>query len=445
MAEEPQNRIFQSGAGALLQAMRAGAIGAMAVTQHYLQRIARLDGRLNAYNQLATEQALQAAAQSAERYRTDTARPLEGLPLAIKANIACAGLPAHAGIAALDEAPAGADAEVVRRLRAAGAVVLGITNMHEGAFGATTDNPHFGRSHNPWRHGFTPGGSSGGSGVAVAASLCAAALGTDTYGSVRIPASWCGITALKPTHGLVSNDGVVPLVERFDCVGPMTATVADCGLLLQVMADPPPSRQLRRIAVPELRHGPDLHPAVAAAWRLAQSILKGLGAEIRTPMLEIDYAGLRRADFLIGAQSARRIHAAMLGRNPQGFSADFHARLGYGKDADAVFRDACTQRIADSAAELHAMLQVVDAILLPTTPQPAFDFAAEIPQSLADFTALASIAGLPALSLPAGWTSDGLPVAVQLIGRPHEDMALVTLAGELEQALNARRWPADAD
>lgn len=428
-------------ASALLLAMRHGRIDAEQATRHYLDRIARFDGELNAYNQIDAKGALAAAAQSAARYAEGNPRPLEGLPVAVKANIACAGLPVHAGIAALKEDIAEKDAPAVQRLRAAGAVILGITNMHEGAFGATTDNPHFGQSHNPWRTGFTPGGSSGGSGVAVAAGLCAAALGTDTFGSVRIPAHWCGITALKPTHGLVPDADVVPLVEEFDCIGPMTRSVADCGLLLGVMADAPAATDLLRVAVPEFRHGPELHPAVASAWQLSASLLRGLGLELRQAALAIDHAGLRRAIFWSGAHNASRIHAEQLRRNPDGFSADFRARLSYSHDADEGFAAQCARQLQATATEVRSILQVADAILLPTTPQPAFAFDAEAPQSLADFTVFASIAGLPALALPAGWTTDGLPVGVQLIGRPGADLSLIRLGAKLEEALNARRLP----
>lgn len=445
MEQTTADAIFAGGAAALVQALQARQLSAVAATRHYLQRIAAANPRLNAYNQLDTDAALAAAAAADARLAAGRGRALEGLPLAVKANIACAGLPAHAGIAALAGAPAAEDAEVVARLRAAGAVILGITNMHEAAFGATTANPHFGPSHNPWRHGFTPGGSSGGSGVAVAAGLCAAALGTDTFGSVRIPASWCGIAALKPSNGLVPDAGVVPLVGEYDCVGPMAVRVADCELLLRAMATPAPGPDLGRVAVAEFAAGPELHPAVASALRTAAGLLRGLGLEVEAHRLQVDFPALRRAIFLSGAESVARVHAAALARDPQGFSEELRARAALGADASPSDREAARQQRLQAGRELHAVLAVADVVLMPATPQPAFAFAERPPQSLADFTMLASVARLPALALPAGWTSDGLPVGVQLVGRAGSDLALLGLGARLEAALNAHRWPPAAD
>lgn len=435
--------LHQWGAVSLLRSFAAGRSSVVAATRHYLDRIDRFNGALNAYTHVDREGALAAATVSAERYQAGNPRPLEGLPIAIKANIAVRGLPTHAGIAALNGGGAGADAACVAALRAAGAVILGLLNMHEAALGATTDNPHFGQTQNPHRRGYTPGGSSGGSGAAVAAGLAAAALGTDTLGSIRIPAAWCGVAGLKPTNGLVPAGGLVPLVPRWDCIGPLARSVEDCALLLEQLGDPAPARPLSRVARLEFRTGPDVAPPVAAAVRLGGSLLEGLGLEVRDRPVTIDHPKIRLASFLEAARSAGGHLAGAMAASPQGFSPAFQAAADFAGRADAASVAAGARAMEAAANELQAMLQLADVLLLPTTPQPAFDFAQEPPQSLADFTAPANLAGLPALSLPGGWTAQGLPVGVQLIGRTGEDLSLLALGRRLEEALNAARPPVD--
>ena len=430
-------------ASSLLQAFRSGRTSVVAATRHYLDRIARFNAGLNAYTHVDAEGALAAAAASAARYEAGTARPLEGLPVAVKANIAVRGMPAHAGVAALSANIATEDAEVVAALRASGAVILGLLNMHEAALGATTDNPHFGRTANPHREGHTPGGSSGGSGAAVAAGLAAAALGTDTLGSIRIPAAWCGVVGLKPTNGLVPAGGLVPLAPKLDCIGPLARSAGDCALLLEAIAAPKPSRPLVRVANLAFTGGPELDHAVAAAVRLSASLLAGMGLDLRERQVRIDHATVRLASFLSAARAAGEQLAAPLAESPGGFSPAFHNALRFARDFDSAATDAGERAMEAAANELHAVLGLADVLLLPTTPQAAFPFDSEPPQSLADFTAPANLAGLPALSLPAGWTAEGLPVAVQLIGRPGEDLSLLALGARLETALNAYRPPLD--
>lgn len=435
--------LHQLGAASLLQSFASGRSSVVAATRHYLERIDRFNGHLNAYTHVDREGALAAAGESAARYEAGTPRPLEGLPVAVKANIAVRGLPTHAGIAALSREKAQADADSVAALREAGAVILGLLNMHEAALGATTDNAHFGRTQNPHRPGYTPGGSSGGSAAAVAAGLAAAALGTDTLGSIRIPAAWCGVTGLKPTNGLVPAGGLVPLVPRLDCIGPIARSVGDCALILETLAKPAPARPLLRVARLEFRSGPEVEPSVAAAVRLSASLLEGLGLEVRDRTVRIDHAKVRLASFLEAARTAGAHFAGELARDPEGFSDPFHAAVGFARNADAAMTAEGARAMEAAANELQAVLQLADVLLLPTTPQAAFDFADEPPQTLADFTAPANLAGLPALSLPAGWKADGLPVGVQLIGRAGEDLSLLALGARLEQALNACRPPAD--
>lgn len=435
--------LHQLSATALLDAFAAGRISVVAATRHYLDRIARSNDQLKAFTHVDAAGALAAAASSAARIDAGAPRPLEGLPIAVKANIAVAGLPLTAGVAARAGRIAAEDAAAVAALRAAGAVILGLTNMHEGALGATTDNPHFGTALNPFGHGLSPGGSSGGSGAAVAAGLCAAALGTDTLGSIRIPAAWCGIVGLKPGIGLVPLTGVVPLEAGLDCVGPMARTVPDCARLLSVLAPAGRARPLQRIARPDFGPAaPALARPVHAALGLSVSLLEGLGLEVEDRACPVDFAALRIAAFRTAARGAAQAFAADLAGPPGSVSEDFRALVAVAGRPDPALAAADARQLDTAANALQSLLAVVDALVMPTVPAAAIAQGTQPPPELADFTALANMAGLPAISLPAGWTPDGLPVAVQLVGRPGEDHALLDLAGRLESALMAWQPPA---
>lgn len=437
--------IHALGVVSLVEAFRAGRVSVVAATDHYLERISRHDPVLNAFTHVDAAAARAAAAASAARWDAGTARALEGVPVAVKANIDVAGWPVHGGMAAYrDRVPTG-DAEVVRRLKAAGAVILGLTNLHEGALGATTDNAAFGQTQNPHRIGFTAGGSSGGSGAAVAAGLCAAALGTDTLGSIRIPASYCGIAGLKPGFGRVPSAGLMHLVERLDCIGPMARSVADCAALFAVLADPVAGEAAPAERVATLTAGPDaeLHPAVEAALRLAASLLEGLGLRVEPHAARFDHGRVRLAGFVEAALEADRRFGADVARLPDGFSETFRSHLAFARGIDQATVAQGRRATDQAAAELRAALQLADVLLLPTTPQPAFAHRGPVPVTVADYTALANFAGLPALSIPAGWTKDGLPVAVQLVGRAGAEAALLAVGARLEAALNAWAPPAD--
>jgi aspartyl-tRNA(Asn)/glutamyl-tRNA(Gln) amidotransferase subunit A len=435
--------LHQLGVVALGASFRAGRVSVVAACRHYLERIARFDPALGAFTFVDREGALAAAQASAERLEAGTPRPLEGVPLAVKGNLDVAGWPVTGGIGAFRDRVAPGDAEAVARLRAAGAVLLGVTNLHEAALGATTDNAFFGRTQNPHRMGFTAGGSSGGSGAAVAAGLCAAALGTDTLGSIRIPASYCGITGLKPGFGRVPTGGLMHLAERLDVVGPMARSVADCAALMAVLAEPgAAARPLGRVATLSSSRRVPTDPAVDAAMRLAGDLLRGLGLRVDEQAAEIDHGRIRLAGFIEAAQEARLRFGPDLARDPQGFSPLFRANLEFAAGADAAALQQGRRAMDAAARELQAVLRLADAVLLPATPQPAFAHGGEVPVSVADFTALANFAGLPALALPAGWTGDGLPVGVQLVGRAGEEASLLALGEKLEAALNAWRPPA---
>jgi aspartyl-tRNA(Asn)/glutamyl-tRNA(Gln) amidotransferase subunit A len=226
------NPVIEAGLAGLVHFYEDRAITPVEATEAYLSRIERLDPAVGAFVHLDREGALAAAHESAARWRDRAPlSPLDGAAIAVKSNIAVAGLPWTAGAGAYRERIAETDAAAVAALKASGAVILGLVNMEEGALGAVTDNPWFGRTHNPWRRDYTAGGSSGGSAAAVAAGFCAAALGTDTLGSVRLPSAYCGVVGHKPTQGLVSAEGVMELSWTLDHVGVHARSVQDAALL----------------------------------------------------------------------------------------------------------------------------------------------------------------------------------------------------------------------
>lgn len=427
-------QVHQRGIADLIAAM-AGGLGARAVTEDFLVRIQHRDGELGAFTALDPEVARAAAAESEERYAQGRARALEGVPIAIKANIAIEGLATHAGLRG-GGAAAREDAAVVARLRAAGAVVLGQLSMHEGALGATGDNAWHGRAINPHRAGFTPGGSSGGAGAAVAAGLCAAAIGSDTLGSIRIPAAYCGVYGLKPTNGLVDTTRVVPLAVAWDCVGPMARSIEDLAAVIEVIADLGGAPAITVVATLSALDAVALEPAVAQAYALARSLLAGLGVEVRAFDFPVDLSAVRLAGFAAAARELAGAHDA--GQ----FSPALAETLGWAarRSAEALAADRAT--LDDAASRARAVLGAADAILLPATPRAAFAHGSHVTDH-AHLTALANVAGLPALALPAGRNADGLPVGVQLIGRPGSERALIDLARRLDAALGGYAPPPD--
>jgi Asp-tRNA(Asn)/Glu-tRNA(Gln) amidotransferase A subunit family amidase len=431
-----------------------GEISSADLTEAYLARIAAVDPALNCYVLTRVEEA-RAEARDADRRRarSDRRGALDGIPVALKDNIDVAGVPTTNGMGPQGSATAAHDAEVTRRLRAAGAVILGKLNMHEGALGGTTDNFHHGRTQNPWRLGFTPGGSSGGTGAAVAARLCTVGIGTDTLGSVRLPAAYCGVAGLKPTHRVVSARGVVPLSRRLDTVGPIARCVADLGLMFDVMAgfDPeyPGSVQ---------RPGEATHPAtqkadltgvtcgiianldrvemdadIRSAFARSIEMLEGLGTSIRRiDFRDYDPTTARRAGLLVCEADGAAVHERAMTEWPGAFSPEFRRMLEYGRNVPRE-RLIKAERVIELAGfEVRRALGEVDLIVSPTTPQPAFPFDGPVPVSQADLTAIASFGGCPAVSIPCGLTRTGLPIGLQLVGRPLGEQALLAAAHAFE-------------
>lgn len=361
--------------------------------------------------------------------------PLDEITIGVKSNIAVAGLPHTAGMATRRGVIATRDAEVVRRLRQAGAAILGSLNMHEAALGATTDNAWYGRTHNPHRHGHTPGGSSGGSGAAVAAGLCDVALGTDTLGSVRIPAAYNGVYGLKPTNGVVPTDGLVFLEPAFDCIGPLGRDLDTLARAFAVMADALPASSITRLILLRDLHGVEVEPSVRAGFDRARAAIDLPATEIA---LTDDATGIRMAGlveaarYLLADLGDRRTSEAHLLSDELKFILDLVGSLARQPDVLARTRKTLREALGDDGV-----------LLLPTTPQAAFPHG-RAPATQADFTALANIAGLPALACPAGRDADGLPVSIQLVGPPGSDQSLIDFARTLEPALGGAVLPQGA-
>jgi aspartyl-tRNA(Asn)/glutamyl-tRNA(Gln) amidotransferase subunit A len=359
--------------------------------------------------------------------------PLAGVTVGVKSNIAVKGLPFTAGMGLFRDRIAGRDAAVVARLRAAGAAILGTLNMHEAALGATTDNPFFGRTFNPHGAGLTPGGSSGGSGAAVTAGLCDLALGTDTLGSVRIPAALCGVYGLKPTAGSVCGEGLEPLDLALDCIGPLAREIGLLERAWAVIADDPgdPHIATRRLLVLPEFGGVQVQPAIAAAFDRAQQAL-GLPAEMLTVPAALD--DVRLAAFAQVGRSLSATLGARLADPCVSPTLRFVVAAALGMAEQPAL-------LADTRSALLEALAQDGVVLMPTAPQVAFPHTSRPPTTQPLFTGLANVTGCPALSIPAGRDADGLPVAVQLIGPPRSEPALIALAQQLEPVLGGFARP----
>ncbi|MCY4397048.1 MAG: amidase [Rhodospirillaceae bacterium] len=447
----------------LAEKIRERQISPVEAMQACLDRIERLNAGLRAFISVYPEQALaEARAAEAAVMAGGELGPLHGVPLGIKDLFAVRGMVRTCGSRLIDEGPGRADAESVAALRAAGGIVVGLANLHEFAFGPTGINPHFGTARNPWDRTRVCGGSSSGSGCAVAAGLVAGAMGTDTGGSVRIPAALCGIVGLKPTHLRVSQQGIYPLAAEFDTGGPMTRSVGDAALMMQAL-DPGggfaghrarPSLDGIRIGVLECLFDEGVDSDIDRLTRAAIGILDDLGAE--TEILDLPFAAEATAAWnTIALGRTYAIHGERAEAPDSKLAPSVRDRVLIGRDISAADIEKALAVRQSVQAQISDPLRRFDALALPTVPIPAAD--AEDGQGelngapvdgaavLGRLARLASFTGQPAISVPTGLTKKGLPAGLQLIGDWNRDEALLEIAACFEVASGwaARRPPAE--
>jgi aspartyl-tRNA(Asn)/glutamyl-tRNA(Gln) amidotransferase subunit A len=432
---------------ATLSAMLArGEASALELAESYLERIRRFDPALHAYVHV-DENLARRHARAADERRASGLRlgPLDGVPVALKDLLEVEGFPTGVGSALWKQRISATTAAVVRHLLAAGMVPLGKTHMVEFAFGTWGTNPHLGTPWNPWDLAVhrVPGGSSSGSGVAVAAGLAPAAIGSDTGGSVRIPAALNGITGLKTSGGLVSTEGAFPLSTTLDTIGPMTRSAADAALLAAAMlgegesarafaaltaAEPAPSLAGVRIAVLPVDQFPvAVEPDVLAAVEAAAGVLRALGAEVAERRFPFDFDDLMRRNGQLTAAEAWSVHRAYAEDERLPLGPGVRRRLLGGKAITAAdYIDALAHRRA-ARRQWIDWTQSFDALLTPTVPMAACPVEAvdETTTPMASFTRAGNYLDTCALSLPAGFSSRGLPVGAQLLGRPGTDAKLL--------------------
>lgn len=411
-----------------------------------LDRIHKLNPRLNVFISIAER----------ENQRMDLGLPLTGVPVAVKDLIDVRGLSTTAGTSSWSESLPETDAEVVKRLKQAGASMVGKTNLHEIALGVTNVNPHFGACRNPWDLQRISGGSSGGSAVAVASGMVPAALGTDTGGSIRIPAALCGVVGLKPTYGRVSLRGVVPLSWTLDHVGPITRTVRDAASLLQVMAgydplDPASFDQAVGDYQSELEKGVQgfrigfavgdfieaANEEVLATVRKAVSVFEELGASIQQVQLPwLEQAA--QANTIITQADGAAFHRERLDANPHAFGEDVLRRLKAGRGTLSGDYAIARRTQVEIKRRFKTLFEEFDLLLLPTTPDaaPFIEGPDAVAQArrLTRFTAPFNLTGLPALSLPCGFSKDGLPIGLQVVGAEWAEATVLQAGRAYEKA-----------
>ncbi len=455
--------------------VRGGTLSPVELTEACLARIARLDARLRAFITVDAARAREAARErAAEARRGRIAGPLHGIPLAYKDLYAVRGLPCSAGTKLDQYFVAEREATAVSRLAAAGAITLGTLNLSELALGPFGDNAHRGDPQNPWRAGHVTGGSSSGSAVAVAAGLACAALGTDTGGSIRLPAAACGVVGLKPTYGRVSRAGVLPLAWSLDHVGPLARTVRDAALLLGLLAGPDPHDATAsrrpvpdyvaalavpvtglRVGVPRNYYWDGVDDAVVEAVREAIALLGRLGARIGEIALPDPRVLVDVANVLARVESAA-VHARLVREQPHALQPAVRARLEVGFRIGAVdYLQAARLRARLTRAFLPDVFGEVDVLAMPTIPEPAPTLEAvragttdEVVRRMGRFSRLTrpwNALGLPALSVPCGFSPAGLPIGLQLVGRPFDEATVLRAGHAYEQAAGwwRRRPPLD--
>jgi len=415
------------------------------LTQECLETIERLNPTLNAFITVTAESALQEAQLAEKEIAHGGWRgPLHGIPIGLKDLIDTAGIRTTAGSAVFKDRVPTQDAEVVKKLKAACAVLVGKHNLHEFAYGGSSLISYFGPPRNPVNPEFITGGSSGGSAAAVASGMCYGAIGTDTAGSVRQPAALCGIVGLKPTYGLVSTSGIIPLSLSLDHAGPITRTVEDAAILLDAVTEP--STKCREalqqgieqfvIGIPRRYFFDNLDPEVAAAVEKAIARLTALASGIRELTLTID------EDRTLQSAEAYAYHRERVASSPELYDPETLRRIRSGERATESQYQSQLQNLQQVRREIASKFGEVDVLVMPTTPIPAPRIADLIENpSLLRPTELVllrntrpvNVWGLPAISVPCGFTERGLPIGLQIVGPPGGEAKVLRAAHAYEQ------------
>ncbi|MBI3977403.1 MAG: amidase [Chloroflexi bacterium] len=451
---------------------RARQVSPVEVTQAVLDRIAAVNPLINAYVTVTAEQAL-VEARAAERALVagGEPNPLLGIPIGIKDLYDTQGVVTAAGSKILAGRIPDADATSIARLRAAGAVIVGKTNTHEFAYGGTTQNPHYGGTRNPWNLDHDPGGSSGGSGAALAAHACIGATGSDTGGSIRSPAAACGIVGIKPTFGRVPVTGIFPLGWSSDTAGPMTKCVEDAALMLNVLAGyDPADAGSADVPVPDFAAGlrtgiRGIRIGVVAAdpdepddadigrnFEAAVQVLADLGAELRVVRLPPFLEARRILRTIIGAEAAE-IHRRWLDERPEDYGEDVRERLIAGRSLAAADLAGAYYQRRSLLVHYRQVLEDLDLLVLRATPTTA----ARIGEDLVEYRGRMvprreiilryfspfNLTGFPAIVLPNGLGDNGLPTGLQIAGRPWDEATVLRAAYAFEQATPWHELPAD--
>ena len=443
-ASDPTDLTIQNAAALV----RSGSISPVELTEAYLGRIADLDPLLNAFITVTEDLALeQAREMEAEASRGLWRGPLHGIPVALKDNIDTTGILTTAASAVFADRIPTEDAEVVRRLKDAGAVLLGKLNMHEFAAGGTTDVTHYGPVHNPWDLERIPGGSSGGSGAAVSARLCAGALGTDTGGSIRSPAAYCGIAGLKPTYGLASIRGIIPYGITADCVGPMCRTVGDVAIMLQVLAgyDPRDIGSIRtevptytsaltrpvsafRLGIPRELYE-DVDSQILASVEEALNVLSPMTAGTQEVELPV-FSGQRPT--LVESYA---YHAEYLENYRELYQPLTLQRLLRGADTPAAVYAEARNELSLIRKEIASVFEEVDLLVMPTKRVLPNRINEDVdnPNPIRN-TLPFNLYGTPAISVPCGLSREGWPIGLQISGPHLGEVEVLALAYAYEQA-----------
>ena len=436
--------------------LRRRELSPMELTSAILERAERLDGPLNAFITITREQALKQAERAERALRAGhRLGPLHGIPISLKDLYQTAGVTTTGGSKILADWVPTVDATVTRCLTLAGAIVVGKNNLHEFAYGATNDNPHYGPARNPWSRERITGGSSGGSAGAVAAGIGYASMGTDTGGSIRLPAALCGVVGVKPTYGLVSRAGVLPLSWSLDHCGPLTRTVEDAAIVLNAIvghdADDPASAEwvtpdlttaldgrVQGLKVGLLREylGESIDPEVAEAVRAAARDLGRLGARVE----EVSVPEVEHGDSAwsaIGMPEATSIHERWLRTHRDAYGADVLARLDQGVHITATQYVKGQQARRVLVDRFRMLFEHIDVLLTPTTgilaPTISDARGPQARQKLLGCTRLFNVLGLPALSVPCGFSMTGLPIGLQVVGRAFEESTILRVAHAYER------------